>query len=145
MSATRRMGEYNEPDVSGMSIRQEGPTKQECDVLYSEYQRLRNVYRLDKTPANLTAYKIAKRAYYKRCLPGRMTKTTPSLKRESGMLSLPTYGGRKTHKSRRGGRKVGGTRRKGRKVGGTRRGGRKVSGTRRAGRKSGRRSTRRRR
>ena len=65
MSATRRMGEYNEPDVSGMSIRQEGPTKQECDVLYSEYQRLRNVYRLDKTPANLTAYKIAKRAYYK--------------------------------------------------------------------------------
>ena len=143
MSATRRMGEYDEPEVSGMSIRQEGPTKQECDILYSEYQRLRNVYRLNKTPANLAAYKTAKRAYYKRCLPGRMTKTTPSLKRESGMLSLPTYGGRKTRKSRgrgaRRSRKVGGTRRVGRKVGGTRRGGR------RAGRKSSRRSTRRRR
>ena len=143
MSATRRMGEYDEPEVSGMSIRQEGPTKQECDILYSEYQRLRNVYRLNKTQANLAAYKTAKNTYYSRCLPGRMTKTTPSLKRESGMLSLPTYGGRKTRKSRgRGARR---SRRVGRKVGGTRRGGRKVGGTRRAGHKSRRRSTRRRR
>ena len=60
----------------------------------------------------------------------------PALKRESGMLSLPKFGGRKTRKSRgRGARK---TRRGGRKVSGTRRGGRSV------GRKSGRRSTRRR-
>ena len=137
MASRLLMGEYDGPEVSGMSIRQEGPTKQECDILYSEYQRLRNVYRLNKTPANLTAYKTAKKTYYSRCLPGRMTKTTPSLKRESGMLSLPKFGGRKTRKSRgRGARK---SRRVGRKVGGTRRGGR------RAGHKSRRRSTRRRR